>query len=156
MSDTSLREFARRLKVTDRAVRKAIASGRLLRSVGRTAKNRPVIVDVPLARREWRQNAGKVGASSSVTLAAAQRALSLERARGLKLANDLKGGTLIDAALAARQAFEASRSIRDNVLNIPARLAAELAAESDANRVHARLDAELRLALEASAKALAS
>jgi hypothetical protein len=39
-------------------------------------------------------------------------------------------------------------------LNIPARVAAELAAESDPGKVHMRLDAAIREALNATADAL--
>jgi hypothetical protein len=43
--------------------------------------------------------------------------------------------------------------VRDNLLNIPDRLAATLAAESDADRVHLMLSGEIRKALDELASA---
>jgi len=55
----SLRAFAKLVGVTDKAVRKAIASGRLVRSVGRDDRG-PFVRDAALARREWGGGAGQV------------------------------------------------------------------------------------------------
>jgi hypothetical protein len=147
---TSLRAFARRLGHDESAVRKAVRSGRLAKSVGRDARGKPVIVDVALATKEWAENASKV-TNGNGSLAEAQRLVALERQRALEIRNQQALGKLIPAAQAARDAFEAARVIRDNVLAVPARLAAELAAEPDPAKVHRRLEEELRRALEASA-----
>jgi hypothetical protein len=53
---SSLRGFARLVRVNEAAVRKAIANGRLEVSVGRDARGRPQIVDVTLALEEWSAN----------------------------------------------------------------------------------------------------
>lgn len=146
----SVRAFARELDVSHTAVQKAIESGRLQKSVGRDARRRPFIADVDLARKEWAEGATKArnkGARSS-TLVEVQTAVARERARGLRLANQMKEGETVLAAKVQRDAFEAARTVRDNVLNVPDRVSAELAGESDAGRVHARLSAELQLALE--------
>ncbi|MGC8884876.1 MAG: hypothetical protein ACP5UT_18825, partial [Bryobacteraceae bacterium] len=45
-------------------------------------------------------------------------------------------------------AFTNGRTVRDNLLNIPDRLAATLAAEADVDRVHHLLSVEIRRALE--------
>ena len=45
-------------------------------------------------------------------------------------------------------AFTRGRTVRDNLLNIPDRLAATLAAETDVDRVHHMLSTEIRKALE--------
>ena len=151
----SLRKFAALLGVRENAVRKAIARGRLERSVGRW-RGQPCIVDEALAREEWRANAAKTPkGDSSVTMAEANRRVALERARGMRIVNNQKRGRLIAADLAARIAFEASRVIRDALLNLPARLAPECAAETDAAKIHERLDVEIRLALEAAAGKIA-
>jgi len=52
-------------------------------------------------------------------------------------------GAVIDAALAARLAFTAFRALRDQVLNLPARLAPGLAVETDAFRIEQVLETEL-------------
>lgn len=88
------------------------------------------------------------------TLVDAQRAAMVERGRKLKLENDLREGQLVEASAASREAFEFARVIREAVLNIPARLAAELAGETDATRVHLRLEAALHEALQGVASRL--
>jgi hypothetical protein len=88
------------------------------------------------------------------TLNGAQRLVTLERARKLRLENEIKRGRLVDVSTAAKEAFEAERIIRESILNLPARLSGELAAETDAGRVYAKLDAALRQALNDAADAL--
>jgi hypothetical protein len=58
MRDTntiSLREFARRLSVTEGAVRKAIKDGKIVKGVQYDEKNRPAILLV-VAAKEWGRN----------------------------------------------------------------------------------------------------
>jgi hypothetical protein len=174
----SLRELARRLGVTDKAVRNAVASGRLRRSIGKDAKGWPVVVDPELATIEWKENAGKPSARAAAeparaaesapsapspaqgelidtdTLVGAQRMATIERGRKLKMENDLREGRLLEADKVRKEAFEGSRIIREAILNIPDRLAAELAAEADAGRVHLKLSAALREALNMAADTL--
>lgn len=88
------------------------------------------------------------------TLVQAQRMAMIERARKLRLENDLREGLLLDVDRVATEAFEFARVVREAVLNIPARISAELAAEPDAGRVYLRLDGALREALEATATKL--
>jgi hypothetical protein len=83
-----------------------------------------------------------------------QVALARERQRKLRLENDTREGQLVEADRATREAFEFARTVRENILNVPARLAAELAAESDSTRVHLALERALREALEATAMTL--
>lgn len=168
----SNREMARRLDVDEKAVRKGIASGRLRECLGADDRGRVIIIDADLAEQEWKRNAGKVGkgaddgartpqsAPSAETggtvveagsLVEAQRHATNERARKLKMENDVREGRLADVNVVAREAFNAQRAIREAVLNIPARLSGELAAERDATKVHLKLEAALREALEAAA-----
>jgi len=93
-------------------------------------------------------------AGTAPTLVAAQTEAVLERGRKLRLENNLREGMLVEADQAAREAFEFARVIREAVLNIPARISAELAAETDGARVYSRLDAALRAALESTAATL--
>jgi hypothetical protein len=53
----SIRELARRLKVSDKAVRNGIRNERLKESLGADAKGRPVVNDVDRAIEEWKSNA---------------------------------------------------------------------------------------------------
>lgn len=88
---------------------------------------------------------------TSPTLVKAQTEAALERGRKLRLENNLREGGLVEADKASREAFDFARTLRENVLNIPGRLAAELAAERDTGRVHRRLEDALREALESTA-----
>jgi hypothetical protein len=47
-----------------------------------------------------------------------------------------------------RESFRTARQVRDSLLNLPDRLAAELAAETNQFKVHQRLVKEIRRALE--------
>jgi hypothetical protein len=97
---------------------------------------------------------GRAPVDDSPSLVDAQIESHLERARKLRMENDLREGALVEAAVAAKAAFEFARTVRENVLNVPARLAAELAADMDASRVARRLEGALREALETTANAM--
>lgn len=159
------REFARIVGVPQPDVVKAMRSGRLHKSVGRDASGRCFIADRVLAEKEWRERGTpRKPAPSSPgprtkrpepeTKADADRLVAIERERKLRLENDTREGTLVEAVQVRRRSFETARTIRDSLLNVPDRLASELAAESDAAKVHARLDEEIRAALVALADAL--
>lgn len=167
----SLRAFARLLKVSPSAVVKGVQRGRLHACI-REIDGRPVIVDVGVARHEWTENAqrqkrgaGDAAASpkrpaldlsplSRITLAEAQRELVLERMRKLQRERDVAEGRLIPLALAEKLAFENNRIIRETLLNLPARIAAEIAADHDPASVHRKMDKVIREALHATADAL--
>lgn len=61
---------------------------------------------------------------------------------------DVLRGKYIEVAEANRMVFTAFRALRDSVLNVPARVKDEIAAESDAFRCEQLMDAELVAALE--------
>ena len=155
----SMSEFARRMKVSRPVISRGVADGRLKDSVGVDSRGRPVITNVTLARREWKRNASAKPTNGTqdqdVTLSEARRLLTLERQKALEIANAVKLGELVSVVLVERDHFEAMRTVRDSMLNIPDRVAAELAAESSSTEVHARLDAEIRQALASTAKRLA-
>jgi len=70
------------------------------------------------------------------------------RAKLLEIKAKVEAGKYVDIDEVKVAAFNRARIVRDNLLNIPDRLSAVLAAESDAKRVHALLAAEIRRALE--------
>ena len=70
------------------------------------------------------------------------------RARLLEIKADVEAGKFVDAAEVKTAAFNKARVVRDGLLNIPDRLAAMLATESDATRVHEILTTEIRAVLE--------
>lgn len=159
-------KFAKRHKVSRQAVIKAIRTGRLRESVNASGE----IIDVDLADREWKANATQpANAGKPVnagrgpqrapkpagdTLAEATLAVMRERQRKLELENAETEGRLIDRATVVKERFESGRLIREAILNIAARISGELAAETDAAKVYARLDAAHREALNAIADSL--
>src|SRR3972149_144240 len=79
-----LRPLARPLGVSHTAVEKAIVSGRLVASVGRTARGKPRILDLKAAAREWREHGGKANGngkepSKAATYAEAQLRVAIQR-----------------------------------------------------------------------------
>jgi hypothetical protein len=72
----------------------------------------------------------------------------VERGRLLELKAKVEAGKYVDADEVKVAAFNRGRAVREALLNIPDRLAAVLAAESDGSKVHALLAAEIRQALE--------
>jgi hypothetical protein len=175
MSDTavsagplSLRAFAKSLGVSDTAVRKAIKAGRLGDAVGQDKDGAPCVVDVAKAAERWRsttrtgvgsqgsQGVRRAAPGNSVHLVDAQRDATSERARKLRLENDAREGQLVQVAKVKREAFQASRTIREAMLNLPARLAGELAAETEAAVVFRTLDVAIREALSSTADVLAA
>ena len=78
-----------------------------------------------------------------------------ERARKLRLENDAREGRLVPLERVRREAFDASRTIRDSMLNIPDRLSGELAADTDPTVIWRKLDAAIRAALASAADTLA-
>jgi hypothetical protein len=162
----SVRAFARRLGVSHTAIQKGIASGRLRESIGGGKHGRPFIKDPELATKEWTAGATKPGPvetppggqpeGAPATLTEAQRRVQIQREAQLALDNDQKRGRLVDAVEAKRDAFRAARAVRDSVLNVVDRVAADLAAEVDVDRVHRMLTAELRKALEDASTVIAA
>ena len=72
----------------------------------------------------------------------------VEKAKLLEIKARVEAGKYVDADEVKVAAFNKARVVRDALMNIPERLAAVLAAETDASRVHAMLTSEIRAALE--------
>lgn len=89
----------------------------------------------------------QVGGLADVLLKTRVR-LGLEQAKRLELKNKVESGEYLPAREVEESAFNSARITRDAILNIPDRIAALLAAESDAMQVHKILTEELRRALE--------
>ena len=145
---------------------KAINSGRLAKSVTKLPNGRYQI-DPDLADQEWQMNtdSGKHGKTRSFnapppalptadepgeTLTYAEARAQHERfkSRLAELEVATIEGKLVNADEVKRESFRAARQVRDSLLNLPDRLAAELAAETNQFKVHQRLVKEIRRALE--------
>jgi phage terminase Nu1 subunit (DNA packaging protein) len=64
-----------------------------------------------------------------------------------QLSFEEKSGKLVDADEVKREAFKIGRQIRDTLMSIPDRVAAEFAAETNQFKIHTRLIEEIRKAL---------
>ena len=158
-SKLNITEFARLVGVTPSAVHNAISTARLVKSltVGTNGKH---LIDPVLGKAEFEANK-KRGAGRAAKLRAQKEAASggdsqIESERRKKfydaeiarLKFEEQAGNLLDAEKVRRHAFNAARSVRNALLSIPDRLAAELAGETDQFAVHRRLEEEIRIALE--------
>jgi len=166
MSTLNLSEYGKRRGVTAEAVRRAIKSGRLKESVSRDEKGNPR-VDPEIADQEWaantsdnrgwnaRENAKKTAETDmkvSGTLNQSRAIKEAYLARLAKLEFEERSGALVSADEVKNEAFKTARVVRDSILNLPDRLAAQLAAETDPVAVHLILSEELRKALESLQK----
>jgi len=172
MSDGSvtLTEYARQRGVSHEAVRKAVKVGRLAKSVvfGPTGKARII---PSIAEAEWSANTDSAqqrvpavapprpvaepepeqATRDEPRTATFQQARTLREAYMARLARleyEEKSSLLVKADAVKNEAFKTARIVRDNILNIPDRVSAELANETNQFKVHQRLMLELRRALE--------
>lgn len=157
----TMTEYAKARGISRQAVRKAILSGRLKNSIVQDGDR--LRIDPVKADEEWAQNTlGGHGprpqpvASGSASSARGVDIDNYLAARAKKTAYDAelsrldyeaKEGTLIPAADVKKQAFMTGRVLRDAMLNIPDRIASELAAETDQFEIHRLLTEEIRRAL---------
>jgi hypothetical protein len=151
MAILGLREYARHRGTSLSTVQKAIHSGRIS-----TLPNG--MIDSDQADREWRENTEVRPKGSSKrqddddAFGAAQytkaRAVREHyQARLAKLEYEEKVGSLISKDEVQVATFNQFRQYRDGMLNIPDRVAAMLAAESDAAKCYKILADEIRKAL---------
>lgn len=149
-------EYARRRGCTEGAVRRAVRDGRIVLFDGK--------VDPVAADAQWARNTRpRAGSEPAADVAAAAGAASpgresddgnsywaskarREQAEAelaeLKLAE--QRGQLVRADDVRASLSRRASAFREGLLQIPSRLSAVLAAETDQARVHALLDAELR------------
>jgi hypothetical protein len=170
VADVSLRGYAKHRGVSLRAVQKAIQSGR----IQPTASGK---IDIEVSDAQWQRNTGprpttRTAPPSAKTNAArqlveqplradtpGQPGLDYSRARAVrenylarltKIEFEEKSGNLVSKQEVEVAAFNRYRTFRDNMLNIPDRLAALLAAEVDPASIHEMLTGEIRRALQES------
>lgn len=178
MAFVSVKEFAGIKGVSPTAVQKAIKAGRLVNSVKYNAAGKCPKIDPIVAIQEWEKNTDhskrNVGRDirkpepsrepyinpdierptpemeeARKTLADAILMKETYAGERAKLKFEIESGKYVESAEVKDEAFKLGRTVRDNIMNIPDRLAAELAGITDAAAVHTKLTAELRQALEA-------
>lgn len=94
---------------------------------------------------------GEGGPLHASSLIEAQRLLTLERLRRQRLDLERDTGRLVLRTDVAKVIFESEKILRENMLNVPARISGTLAATTDPATVYQLLDAALREALQATA-----
>ena len=165
----SAKAYAKRRGVALPTVMAAISSGRLHASVKR--KGQGYHIDAELADEEWLSNTdigqgapahaksrGSLPHPSElpqhlddgqpITYAEARAQHERFKARLAQLELEQREGKLVEADVVKREAFRTARLVRDALLNLPDRVAGELAAESNQFKIHQRLTSEIRRALE--------
>lgn len=151
-------EFAEKIGVSRQAVLQAIKRGRLpksARKVGNAWHVDPELgpveyrANVDMTRRPPRKDHGRVidGESDYPDFNESRAKRVYFEAQLLEMEVKLREGRLIDRDTIRDKSFKLGRQVRDGMLNIPDRIAADLAAETDAFKVHARLTKEIREAL---------
>ena len=90
-------------------------------------------------------------ASKDPAIAKSQAKKEEFRAKLVELEYEERVRTLVQESKVTEEAFRVGRLVRDAMLNVPARLAGILAAESNQRKVHDLLEKEIRQALEALA-----
>lgn len=151
----SVRAYARKRGVTHTAVQRAIADRRLARAVVQQPGQPPRIL-ASVADVEWVERTSPAHSRAAKAVEAGRgpldapddyrRSLVIEKVVKTKLAQvrlDQEQGRLIDAAEATRAQFEIARVVRNQIFELPDRLADELALETDAHRARGILTREI-------------
>lgn len=153
MAFVSIRQYAKHRGVSHTAVEKAVKQGRIQLTEGK--------IDVDAADHDWTRNSSPVNApeprirtrpridapTSGPTYAQSRAVRELYLARLAKIEFEERATKLVSRDEVTVAAFTKARTVRDNLLNIPDRLSAMLAVESDPSRVHQILSDEIRKAL---------
>ena len=151
MSGLSIRGYARHRGVSHTAVQKAIQSGRISVEPDGT-------LDPAKAYAEWEKNTrSSKGSVASAAIAQASGGVDFNKARAVKetynarlakLTYEERMGQLVSVEEVKLGAFNMARKLRNRILQIPMRISAQLAAETDPHIVEDMLNAELSGALE--------
>ena len=151
MSGLSIRGYARHRGVSHTAVQKAIQSGRISVEPDGT-------LDPAKADAEWEKNTrSSKGSVASAAIAQASGGVDFNKARAVKetynarlakLTYQERVGQHVSVEEVKLGAFNMARKLRNRILQIPMRISAQLAAETDPHIVEDMLNAELSGALE--------
>lgn len=157
----SVAGYARHRGVTPAAVRYAIKTGALKKAVVQRDPEKPLKIDVEIADQEWVTDVRTDGVFEVPNVANAEPTgnaqIDTVNARAKKEAYDAElarlkvekeKAKLVEVDEVKAEAFKLARAVRDALLNIPDRVAGELAAETDEFKIHKRLTEEIRQACE--------
>ncbi|OQB05793.1 MAG: hypothetical protein BWY19_00818 [bacterium ADurb.Bin212] len=160
----SLSEYARIRGVNKNVIFKGLNSG-IIPYVLDEKGNRKI--DVDIANKAWEENKGvdiqvalreeanedpstdtKTVPTTAATYAQSRSIREAYTARLSKLSYEEKLGKLISAEKVKITAFNTARIVRENILNVPNKIAYQLAAETDPNKINFMLTEALIEALE--------
>ncbi|MDI6808245.1 MAG: hypothetical protein QME66_04590 [Candidatus Eisenbacteria bacterium] len=156
----TLSAYAKKRGVSHQAVSKAVREGRITLVRGKIDPKR---ADAELrlnrdpARDPFRKGPGrpvkgpKVSRKKGTYLDARIRKEHYQ-AEIARLEFETRTGKLVDTEKVKKAAFDSARQVRDNLLNIPGRISASLAAKTDSFEIEIILKNEIRLALETLVK----
>lgn len=116
------------------------------------ADERPEVPLVTSNRMDEQKVPGEAVSKSGPGYAQSRAVREAYMARLAKLEFEERSGKLVEIEKVKASAFKVARTIRDGLLNMPDRVAAELAHETDPVMVHQLLTAEIRTTLEALAQ----
>lgn len=145
----SLRQYANHRGVALRAVQKAIETGRIQTVKG--GKIDQAAADIAWDRNSDPAKQRKEGADIGATSQAFQKARAAREAYNAKIAQlnyEKMAGRLVDMEMVRLRSFENARAVRDALLNIPNRIASNLAGETDPIKIGNLLTTEINHALE--------
>ncbi len=157
----SMSQYAQHRGVSKQAVSVAVKKGR----ISCKWEGVKAFIDSEKADREWGSNTDLTTAPQReeappppaeptaeperrLGVAGAAAILKGYQAKLAKLQFEEKSGKLVATDVVEHDAFRVARAVRDGMLSIPAKVSAELAAETDPFEVHKKLEREIRLALE--------
>lgn len=146
----SISAYARHRGVTPEAVRYALKVKKIVKGISNSRRGVPYIIP-EVADQEWvlkTQSANPGDGEDPTILKKARERKELADAELAELKVEKEKGKLLDAEEVRRDAFKTARIVRDQMLNIPDRLAVELASETDNFKIHKILSDEIRRALE--------
>jgi hypothetical protein len=169
-------QFAKLIGVGDSAVFNAIKAGRFVKAISVDVSGRHLI-DAEIGQVEWNQNKRRPSRNSdpeqkkikfsapedldsssegeeSDSIIEHERRLKHYQAEIARLKFEEQSGKLMNGDAVKKQAFKVARSVRDAMLNIPARVSAELAAEKSPFEINRRLEEEIRYALSNLSEAI--
>lgn len=154
----SLKEYAAHRGVSPAAVTIAVKSGRCPVELDPMGVKK---IDSEKADAQWvsgggagnppgtkQQKSQENNSGSGSTIIQSRTVKEAYAARMAKLDYEERIGKTIEAEKVREDAFKAARIIRDNMLNIPDRLAAEVAGETNQFVIHKKITEEIKKAIQ--------
>ncbi len=161
----TMAEYAAHRDIAKQTVTYAVKSGKLSKSVKKSVTGK-TLIDPDIADQEWSIRAPNKSSDKADEFKQDKRFKELDlegnipmlaesrakreayEAEMARIKFEKEQGRVIDVDQVRDMAFKAARSVRDGMLNIPDRIAGELAHETNQFKIHTRLLEEIRRCLE--------